>query len=104
MDERITDTKRLWFEWDETGRVHMDSLDPKTGSQLSLYSALQAWKLMTDLIVSSYELQMGDPVVSEKSQIWAQQLAERMKVAREIVFPGDTMKPTDVRIRRTWDK
>jgi len=99
--DSIIETCRLWFEWDEKGSVHMDSIDPRTGRQVPLYKVLNAWTLMTMLIKKSYEMQIDDETIPERAHEWAKSIAKKMQYALEIVTPERSAdEPTNVGIRK----
>ena len=108
MTDNKTENARLWFEFDKKNKkIHMDSLNPKTGGQVPLEYCINAWMLMTKLMIKSFFLQMDDDRISEKDHLMAKEYSAKMLAALMAAFPEeaenlDSPKLTNVGVRRTW--
>jgi hypothetical protein len=106
MSDSKTENMRLWFEFDEeTGRVHMDSLNPKTGGQIPLNRSLICGRLMTRLFIESHEMQKEFKDIPADQQAWSKALSDNMKLAMEAVFKkseSDMPTLTNTGIRTGW--
>jgi hypothetical protein len=102
MNDNKTDRMRLWFEWLPTNEIHMDSLNPATGGQVPFTCGLQAWVLLTKLILKGgeHQAQMND--MPEDHRCWMEGICDRMKQALHAVVDSDNTKMKDVGLRTSW--